>query len=129
MDDFERDSYRCEVKNYTKETAALKTTKRSLFNVVTGQCSKLMKSKLKGESTFEKVEEDGDIASLLKLIRKISREVNTNESVYDAVDEAVGRYYRYKQNDEDDMTYTRIFKSNVDVAEDLGGAFSDTPNF
>ena len=121
LDDFEREAYRCEVKNYAKECATLKTTMRSMFNVVTGQCSRMMKSKLKGEDNYKKIEEDGDVASLLRLIRATSRQVNTNESVYDAIDEAVGKYYRYRQVDEDNETFTRTFKSNVKVAEDLGG--------
>ena len=129
LDDFEREAYRCEVKNYAKECATLKTTMRSLFNVVTGQCSKMMKSKLKGEDTYKKIEEDGDVTSLLRLIRTTSRQVNTNESVYNAIDEAVGKYYRYRQVDEDNETFTRTFKSNVEVAEDLGGNIFKHPEF
>ena len=120
MDEFERKEYRCEVKKYANESVALKTTIRSLFNVVTSQCSKMMKSKLKGEDTYAKIEKDGDVAGLLKLIRKISRQVNTNESIYDAINEAIGKYYRYRQTEEDNETYTRNYKSNVEVTEDLG---------
>ena len=79
-----------------------------------------MKSKLKEEDTYAKIEKDSDVATLLKLIRKISRQVNTNESIYDAIDEAIGKYYRYRQTEEDNETYTRNYKSNVKIVEDVG---------
>lgn len=123
LDAFEREEYRCEVKNHAKETAALKSTTCSLFNIVIRQCSKMMKSKLKGEESFEQVEFNGNVAELLKLIREISRQVNTNESIYDAIDEAKARYYRHRQgSNEDNEQYTRCFKTNVEVAEHQGAS-------
>ena len=124
---FEVESFRCKVKSYSKETLTLKATLRSLFIVVLGQCSKMMKTKLQGHSNYKRVEKDGDVAELLKMIRAISREMNANESIYDALDEAKRKYYLYRQAPEDDSEqHSRAFKENVDVVEHLGGGmFSD----
>ena len=126
MTPFEEEEYRHNVKAYLKESAALKGTLRSMFNVVLGQCSKMMKTKLIGNEGYEDVETDGDVAELLKMIRTISREMNANELVYDALDEAKRKYYLYRQApDEDNEQHTRTFKENVEVVEHLKGSLFD----
>ena len=121
MDEFEKEEFRLSAKNYVKEKTSLEATKRSLFIVIMGQCSRLMKSKLKGGSEFEETEKECKVGNLLKLIRKISREANTNESLYDALDEAKARYYKYRQAPEDENEqHLRTFKNIVEVAEDHG---------
>ena len=76
---------------------AIKAIVSTLFNVILGQCSDMMKSKVKGNKKFKDIETDGKVAELLKLIRSASREVNTNASVYDTIDESKRRYYLYRQ--------------------------------
>ena len=82
---------------YAKESVALKATIRSLYNVIWGQCSQMMKTKLKGRPTMEQIEIDRNVAELLKLVRSVCREINTNASIYDSIDEAKRRYYLYRQ--------------------------------
>ena len=67
-DPFELASFEHKVKQYTKDATTLKATVRSLFNVILGQCSHLMLSKLSGQPTYEKIEEEGKVGALLKLI-------------------------------------------------------------
>ena len=88
MDTVEEEEFRYKAKAYAKESAAFKSTVRSLFNVIWGQCSQMMKRKLKGDENMKKVEKDGNAAELLKMIRGVSREIDMNASIYDAIDEA-----------------------------------------
>ena len=46
---------------------------------------------------FEAVDTRGDVTSLLKDIRQISLEIETNASVYDDMDEAKMLYYTYNR--------------------------------
>ena len=50
---------------------------------------------------FKEVEEDCDIATLLKQIRRIGNQMEQNISIYDALDGAKVAYYEYKQGDDD----------------------------
>merc|ERR1719491_1029325 len=70
-----------------------------------------MKTKLKGNETFTQVENDGNVSELLKMIRVVTREMNTNESVYNAIDKSKRKYYTYIQAPEDDdEIHSRTFK-------------------
>ena len=62
--------------------------KKVLYNIVWGKRSKLMKNKLNMSKYFEKFETDGDAMNLLKEIRQITLQIQTNKSVYNALDEA-----------------------------------------
>ena len=44
---------------------------------------------------------EGDVASLLKTIRVITNQFETNISLYDAVDEVKRKYYRLVQGESD----------------------------
>ena len=82
-----------------------------------------MQDKLTMMAAFEDVEVRGDVTRLLKEIRIIMLQIETNSSVYDALDEAVGVYYKYKQEDgETNAKHLRSFKSIVAAIEHLGGA-------
>ena len=110
MDTVEEEEFRYKAKAYAKESAAFKFTVRSLFNVIWGQCSQMMKRKLKGHENMKKVEKDGNAAELLKMIRGVSREVDINASIYDAIDEAKRKYYTYHQQPyEDNEHHARVF--------------------
>ena len=51
----------------------VKTIKRSLHNVVWGQCSHMLQTKLKGDNELKKIDLDGDVVALLKQIRGACR--------------------------------------------------------
>ena len=96
--------------------------KRSLLNVVWGQCSHMLRTKLKGNKSLLKTELDGDVVDVLKLIREERRKTTTNASLYGSLDESKRRYYVYRQQPEDDNeTHLRTFKSNSDVVEHYKG--------
>ena len=64
---------------------------------------------------------------LLKEIRSVGLQIETNTSLYDALDEANALYYSYKQEDgESNAKHLRNFKSIVAAVEHLGGSmFAD----
>ena len=57
--------YREEVRQYIKEKRNLDTTLVSLYNVVWGQCSKLLQNKLKSNPKYTSFDDNSDVVSLL----------------------------------------------------------------
>ena len=56
----------------------------------------MMRDKLTMIKDFTTVETKGDVTVLLKEIRSIGLQIETNTSLYDALDEAVALYYLYR---------------------------------
>ena len=70
---------------------------------------------------FSEVDAKVDVTSMLKEVRTIMLQIETNTSVYDALDEAHTVYYAYKQDPgESNAKHLRNFKSIVDAVEHLG---------
>ena len=81
-----------------------------------------MKNKLSLVKEFTKFEAEGNVTELLKEIRRVSLQIETNTSVYDATDEAKSLYYNHRQeHDESNTKHLRNFKSIVDAIKHLGG--------
>ena len=87
----------------------------------------MMKDKLTMIKDFTSVETKGDVTILLKEIRNVWLQIETNTSTYDAIDEANAMYYSYRQEEgESNAKHLRNFKSIVSAIEHLGGTmFSD----
>jgi hypothetical protein len=110
------------VKQRIKETNSLKATTQSLYNVVWGQCSKLMQNKLKAVPNIQTLENEGNVTTLLKEIRGISHQLESNTSIYDSLDEAKRRFYAYRQGEDDsNAQHLQNFKTTVEVIEHFGG--------
>ena len=62
----EEEIYKEEIKGYMRAKINLEATLRSLFNVVWGQCSITLKSKLESKHEFKNIKENKDIDGLLK---------------------------------------------------------------
>ena len=119
---FEEMKYSEHVKQWIRNDKSLKATIGSLYNIVWGQCSKLMKNTLSLAREFTKFETEGNVTKLLKEIRRVSLQIETNTSVYDAMDEAKSLYYNYRQDkDESNTKHLRNFKSIVEAIKHLGG--------
>ena len=108
---FEDMKYNENVKQWIRDDKSLKATIRSLYNIVWGQCSKLMKNKITMAKNFSTIESKGDVTELLKEVRRVSLQIETNTSVYDAMDEAKSLYYSYKQDqNESNSKHLNFFK-------------------
>ena len=83
-EDLEEDIYKEEIKAYVKAKLSLKATLHSLFSVIWGQCSLLLRSKLESKREFESIKENKDVSGLLKLIKNIVYQFETHTSIYEA---------------------------------------------
>ena len=116
--DFDKTVFAEKVKIWIKEEAALESTLQSLMTIIVEQCSELIQNRLQAEKNYEIMLNSRDVVGMLKAIRAISSQVETNISIYDAVDEAKRRYYRSYQLEEDtNATFLNDYKSVIDTME------------
>ena len=66
LNNIEEEIYKEELKAYVRTKNSLKATLHSLFNVVWGQCSMNLRSKLESKSEFKDIRENKDVGGLLK---------------------------------------------------------------
>ena len=122
----EEDIYKEEIKAYVRGKINLEATLRSLFNVVWGQCSITLKSKLESKEKFKKIKEDKDIAELLKQIKGVVHQFESHTSIYEALDEAKKNYYLYFQGPKTSNTqHVKNLQEMVDIIEYHGGSVTD----
>ena len=102
-----------EVKQYTKDKKSLESTLVSLYNVVWGQCSKLLQNKLKANPLYD---------DLKKEIKLLSNKIEENTSAYDTLHKAKSKFYRYQQSENETLAdHMRNFKDLCNSIEYHGG--------
>ena len=76
---------------------AVQTSMRSLYNILWGECSKLMQNKLRANKDFEDIKEDGYLVRILLAIRGISIQREAGSLIYDSLGETRRKFYTYQQ--------------------------------
>ena len=73
------------------------------------------------------MEKGGDTTNLINVIRRVNLQIETNTSVYEALDKAKAIYYTYRQGDEESSAkQLSNFKSIIETVKHLGGTnFTD----
>ena len=87
--DLQREIFKQDVAEYIKARNKLHTNLVALYEVIWGQCSKSMKTKLQGLSEYETIKSSKDCAALLLHIKAICHKFDSAISLYDAVDDAM----------------------------------------
>ena len=104
----------------------LEATLCSLFNVVWGQYSITLKSKLESKDEFKNIKESKDIAGLLKQIKGIVHQFDSHTSINEALDEAMINYYHNYQGPKTSNTqHVKNLQDMVDIIEYHGGSVTD----
>ena len=80
---FECMKYTENVKQWISDDKSLDATIRSMYYVVMGQYSKLMKNKLSMTKDYVRFEEEGDVTARFKKIRRACLQIETNTLMYD----------------------------------------------
>ena len=112
-----------DIKAWRKDVRSLNNTKRSLYNVVWGQCSPGMQARLRGLDGFETMQTEGNVTSLLhEIIRCISMQFEGSRIIYVAKDQVMKHYYTYVQKaEETNVQFLKNFKRIIDVIRHYGG--------
>ena len=114
--------YKEEVRQYIKEKRKLDTTLVSLYNVVWGQCSKLLKNKLKSNPKYSSFDDSCNVVSLLKEIKTLSNQLEENISSYDALHQAKAKFFQYQQGEDETLAdHMHNFKALCSTMDYHGG--------
>ena len=125
-DEVDVDLYKEEVKMYAQEKKNIQSTLRSIFNVVWGQCSTIMKSKLESKTNFKTSKQNKDVAELLKQIKAIMHQFESHTSIYEALDEAKRNFYLYYQSPlTSNVQHVKNLQDMVDIIEYHGGSVTE----
>ena len=74
------------------------------------------------ERDYSELDQNGDVTGLLKLIRKISSQIQSDMNIYDAYLEAMKNVVLYHQTDQINISaYLRHFKHLVDMCDQTRG--------
>ena len=116
-----------EIKQYVKNNDRLKSSERAIFDIIWGQCSRLMHTTIKADESYADVKKSGDAARLLKIIRLIGNQVSADMNIYDAYLDARANLDRYYQNDGVDLsTHLKNFEYHVECVEQFGAGYFES---
>ena len=95
--------------------------KHKLYSIIWGQCSDTIQSKLQSRSTFQQIDETRDCISLLKEIKGIMYNFESQQYPIMSIHRVLQKYYNTKQGKTQSLTeYYRWFKTTVDILEHYG---------
>ena len=80
--------YNEEVTQYIKDKKGLESTLTALYNVVWGQCSKLLQNKLNASLKFNSINDSSNVAALLREIKLLSNRLEEITATYNSLHEA-----------------------------------------
>ena len=111
-----------------KDKRSLDATITALYNIIWGQCSKLLKNKLLAIKDFEEeIGNECNASELLKEIRQLTNVLEENVSLYDSLDQAKRKFYSYHQNEEESNAQHMVnFRNAAAIVEYYGATYSST---
>ena len=122
-DEYDRIEWVGEMKAYQLRMTALEENMRRLYNVVYGQCSDIMISKLMAVEDFETdVIDTSDALGLLRAIKQIAFNFESQKFEPHAIHDAIKQFYTFRQGPHmTPQVYLEEFNNNVDVLTYCGG--------
>ena len=112
-----------EVDEYMYRKTRLRENIKSLYALVWGQCSDIMRQKVEGMDTYSSIMNDHDGLRLLTCIKEIVYQFQSSKYTMHAVHEATRRLYTYTQGKyTTTAAYLEQYQNIVDVIEHVGGS-------
>ena len=95
--------------------------KDKLYSVIWGQCSDTIQSKLQSKSTFNDIDESRDCIMLLKEIKGIMYNFESQQYPVMSMDQTSVKYFTTRQGKFETLTeYYKRFKTNIEILEHYG---------
>ena len=115
--------WQAEMKIYLGRMALLSSNMRTLFNIIIGQCSESMIYKLESTDEFETISANSDSIELLKAIKKVSFNYESQKFGPHALHEAMQVFYTCRQGERvTTESYLETFNNNVSIVTYCGGS-------
>eukprot|EP00978_Attheya_sp_CCMP212_P006553 scaffold15183_cov61-Attheya_sp.AAC.2 len=117
-----------EVDEYVKQKSYLNQNMKTLYALVWGQCTDVMKQKLEGLSTFDTLSADRDGLGLLKAIKDLVYNFQSQKYLPQALHKSTCRFYICVQGKHmTTQVYMENFQNIIDIIEHSGGVIGYEP--
>jgi hypothetical protein len=116
------------VKEYVRRETYFEENVKSLFSLVWGQCTDIMRQKVEALDAFEKLSAENDGIELLKTIKNTAFLFKTQKNTCQASHEAICRFYMVSQGKHmSTQDYLKHFQNTVEVIDHTGGVVGRLP--
>jgi hypothetical protein len=113
------------VDEYVKKISKVKENMKTLYSLVWGQCTDIMRQKAEAHDLFVGVALDGDGLGLLKIIKGVAFKFQSQKYLPHALHEAMKRLYNCNQGKfATTQAYLEHFRNVVDVVLEIGGSIA-----
>jgi hypothetical protein len=112
------------VVNYVKREGSLDENLKTVYTIVYGQCTELLKTRLKTRSDFDDVREAGDVIALLGMIKKIVFSLDGDKYAPMAVYQAIRKLCNMKQQKFPLIEFLEHFNNQLAVVHQCGGTLT-----
>ena len=117
-----------EVDEYVKRKMYLQENLKTLYSLVLGQCTDVVLAKLEASDTYNEMSEEADSMKLLKEIRALVYNFQSQKYAPQALHEGKRRFYLLSQDKHSTcQAYLERFQNCVDVIEHCGGSIGQEP--
>jgi hypothetical protein len=110
---------------YIKRDAILDDNIQKAFSLVLGQCTDLLQSKMKQQSTWASISTSQNVIELIKLIKTITFKFEDQKFLPLALYQAKANIYNLRQGNMSNHDYLQKFRNLVDVATTYNGQLHD----
>ena len=126
-DPIQMEEWKMEYKSRKDQVKAYRNFCASLFSVILGQCTPLMKDKLQAKPEYEAINDERDGVALLKLIKQTTFTFDSGR-IYKLVgrDKLKEEFYGLKRRNNQTLhSYYEVFRAKVKVLNEVGVVLYD----
>ena len=117
-----------EIDAYVRLKELLEHSMGKLYVTVWSQCSKAMRSKIRGTTGFVSMDKNLDVIQLLKIIKGVTMHFDSQTYAPKSLDDAKKLFYNMKQGEhEKHPAFFKRFCNHVEVIEHYGGELGSDP--
>jgi hypothetical protein len=116
------------VDEHVKQLSYLAENMKTLYSLVWGQCTEIMRQRLEAHELFAGVSSTGDGLGLLKLVKGVAFQFQSQKYLPHALHEALKRYYNCAQGKyATTQVYLEHFQNVIAVVTESGGSIAAHP--
>jgi hypothetical protein len=117
-----------EVKEHVKRKRYLEENLCTLYSLIWGQCTEVIRARIEAINGYDAVSAQGNSIELLKAIKALVYDFESQKYRTLAIHEAMRRFYHlYQEKGATCQTYLEKFHNTVDVLEHCGGTIGHAP--
>ena len=117
--------FKCEIDAYVKRKTTLEDNIQKAYALVLGQCTELLQSKLKQQTSWQNTSQTQDVIELLIMIKAVCFKFEDQKFLPLALYHAKRNVYNINQGNLSCHAYLERFRNMVDVVEAYGGHLYD----